>query len=143
MPNSSVFFVQMFTFENICTSLHKCPRLTSCHRKNLLVNIPNPCWREKSLVLGEEPLYLEVGQNYDNDEWPIIAFGFGTARAAASAPLELLESWKLCPRVMPYLVPEWQGLWENSPTAKPILLERPKRSQSSEVIPIFFCSARK
>ena len=39
---------------------------------------------------------------------------------------------------MPYLVPEWQGLWENSPTAKPILLERPKRSQSSEVIPIFF-----
>ena len=58
------------------------------------------------------------------------------------APLELLESWKLCPRVMPYLENEregeWQGLWENSPTAKPILLERPKRSQSSEVIPIFF-----
>ena len=61
------------------------------------------------------------------------------------APLELLESWKLCPRVMPYLENEregeWQGLWENSPTAKPILLERPKRSQSSVKL-IFFSSEK-
>ena len=51
----------------------------------------------------------------------------------------------LCPRVMPYLENEregeWQGLWENSPTAKPILLERPKRSRSSVKL-IFFSSEK-
>ena len=64
------------------------------------------------------------------------------------APLELLESWKLCPRVMPYLENEregeWQGLWENSPTAKPILLERPKRTTQSIISKTdFFRSVRK
>ena len=46
---------------------------------------------------------------------------------------------------MPYLENEregeWQGLWENSPTAKPILLERPKRSRSSVKL-IFFSSEK-
>ena len=39
-----------------------------------------------------QPLHItEVGQNYDNDEWPIMAF-FSSILA-------------LCPRVMPYLEP--------------------------------------